>query len=163
MIRRMEEADICRVAEIHVFGWRSAFRGIVSDEVLLGKMSVQRSSERFSEAFKNKSEEVHIFDDGLIKAFISICPCRDEDKPTSFELAGIYVEPLLKGQGIGRQMVAFCEKTALEQGYKENCLWTPKENMKSRRFYENMGYIADGKTQVHERLGFALVRYGKKL
>ena len=32
MIRAMEISDIPRVAEIHVFGWRSAFRGIISDE-----------------------------------------------------------------------------------------------------------------------------------
>ncbi|MCL2603136.1 MAG: hypothetical protein FWD90_01500 [Defluviitaleaceae bacterium] len=29
MIRRMEEADITRVAEIHVFGWRCAYRGFI--------------------------------------------------------------------------------------------------------------------------------------
>jgi len=40
MIRRAKVDDANRIAEIHVFGWRCAYRGIVSDEYLFGKASV---------------------------------------------------------------------------------------------------------------------------
>jgi len=165
MIRKMELPDVSRVAEIHVFGWRSAFRGIISDEHLFNKMAVTRSLERFENALKDNIGETYVFDDtdGIIKAFMTICPCRDEDKVGAFELGGLYVEPLMKGQGIGSKLVEYCEKRAIERGYKEVCLWTLEKNVKSRKFYEKKGYSPEGTNQFWEPLKADLVRYCKAL
>ena len=112
-IRPMEVRNIPRVAEIHVLGWRSAYRGIVSDEILFGRMSVQRSIGRFTEHFATDDEYSHyVYDDGIIKGIMTICPCRDADKPGYFELGGIYIEPVMQRSGIGRELARFCEKTA---------------------------------------------------
>ena len=163
MIRVMELADIPRVAEIHVFGWRTAFRGIVSDEILFGRMSVARSMKRFEGALGGEYGETYVFDDGLIKAFITIGVCRDDDKPNAFELGGIYVEPLMKRQGIGKALVGFCEKVATGRGYKELCLWVLEGNTESRRFYEKMGFAADGSRKFLENIQATAVRYTKVL
>jgi len=158
----MRLADIPRVAEIHVFGWRSAFLGIVSDEVLFGRMSVLRSVKRFESSLDSGDYgENYVFDDGLIKAFMVVSPCRDEDKPDAFELGAIYVEPLMKQQGIGSALVKFCKKIAVQRGYREICLWTLEENHASRRFYEKMGFTLDGTRKFLENIQAMAVRYVK--
>lgn len=164
-IRPMEIRDIPRVAEIHVSGWRGAYRGIVPDEILFGRMSVQRSMGRFAMHLGNGSEiEHYVYDDGIIKGFIAICPCRDEDVVNTFELGGIYIEPVMQRGGIGREMEKFCEKAALESGYCKICLWVLKENNASRAFYEKMGYAFDGGERQYDHLdGIAAVRYLKSI
>ena len=156
----METADIPRAAEIHVFGWRCAYRGIIMDEVLFKDRTVAKSMERFAEYINNPASEDYVYDDGLIKAFMTIGACRDEDKPNSFELWGIYVEPLMKGLGIGSKMVAFCEKRARERGYNEITLWVLEKNEESRKFYEKMGFAPDGKKNPKDPWE---IRYVKKL
>ena len=161
MIRPMQISDIPRVAEIHVFGWRCAYRGIVSDEHLFNKMLVSKRMERFSESLQNNDYENYVFDDGIIKAFLTIGPCRDEDKTEAFELWGIYVDPCMQGQGIGATLVAYCESIATQRGYHEICIWTFEKNAPTRAFYEKHGYVHDGVTQIVEPYGAVGVRYCK--
>jgi len=165
MIRPMEKTDASRVTEIHVFGWRCAYRGIVPDDVLFEKMQVYPRIEKTTAWIDGEDAfgETYVYDDDTIKAFLTIGLCRDEDKPKTFELGGLYVDPCFQGEGIGTKLVVFCEKIAEERGYDEICLWTFEKNVSTRAFYEKLGYIADGKTMLvgsYEAVG---VRYGKKL
>jgi len=50
MIKPITTADVPRVAEIHVFGWRSTYRGTVSDAYLFTQMLVPESMKRFDSA-----------------------------------------------------------------------------------------------------------------
>ena len=169
MIRPMQISDIPRVAEIHVFGWRCAYRGIVSDEHLFNTLLVSKRMERFEEHLRNIESdsyvfgESYVFDDGIIKAFLTIGPCRDEDKPEAFELGGIYVDPCMQGQGVGAALVAFCENIAAERNYSEICIWTFEKNAPARAFYEKHGYALDGVTQIVEPYRAVGVRYCKKI
>ena len=104
-----------------------------------------------------------IYNDGIVKAFLTIGTCRDEDKAHSFELWGIYVDPFMKGQGIGSRMVDFCEKKATERGFSEVCLWVLEENISARAFYERLGYSPDGTKKFLEPLDATEIRYSKTL
>jgi len=167
MIRPMQISDIPRVAEIHVFGWRCAYKGIVPDEHLFNVLSVAKRMERFETSMKDKeiawNSNTFVYDDGIIKAFLTIGPCRDEDKLSAFELGGIYVDPCLQGKGIGTALVAHCEEIAAKRGYNEVCLWTFEKNAAARAFYEKVGYVHDGATQIVEPYGAVGVRYHKAL
>ena len=163
MVRAMEVSDIPRVAEIHVFGWRCAYGGIISDEFLFTKMLVASRITRFESYIRDNIGESYVFDDGIIKAFMTIGACRDEDKTEAFELWGIYVEPLMKRQGIGSTMVDYCEKIAIERGYKEICLWVLAKNESARRFYEKSGFFTDGASKFIEALRVTEIRYSKIL
>jgi len=163
-IRAMKKEDMPRCAEINVFGWRSTCRGIVSDEILFNRMSVSSTIAQLEDYLKkNDNTENYVFDDGIVKAFMSIGVCRDEDKPNAFELWGIYVEPLMEIQGIGFVMVNFFEKRAIEQGYGEICLWILEKNRDLRYFYEKLGFYADGTSKFLENLNVMEVRYTKTL
>ena len=164
MIRKACVDDASRIAEIHVFGWRCAYRSIITDEYLFAKASVIKRIDAFRNAIVEDVEEIYVFEEtNIIKAFMTIGKCRNEDKSKSFELWGIYVEPLLTGNGIGTRMVEFCEEKAIERGYKENVLWVFQDNIKARRFYEKMGYKEDGKEEVIERFNTKEIRYVKEL
>ena len=159
----MKLSDVPRIAEIHVYGWRNAYRGIVSDDHLFNKMLVSDRIKRFEQAFSNDITETYVFDDGIIKAFLTIGVCRDEDKADSFEIWGVYVDPFMQRQGIGRKLVEYCEKQAVERGFNEICLWVLSENLASRTFYERMGYLPDGAEKLLEHLAVLEVRYTKKI
>jgi len=161
----MQLADIPRVAEIHVFGWRSAYRGIVPDEHLFNNMTVTKRIEKLTEWLTNPDNKYknYVYDDGIIKGFLSIGPSRDDDKPQAYELGGLYIEPLFKGQGIGTALAHYCEKIATKEGYDEIKLWTFEKNAPTRAFYEKLGYVPDGKTMIVEPFGAVGVRYGKRV
>ena len=152
MIRRAELSDIPRIAEIHVFGWRSSYKRIVSDEILFNKMQVSKKIPIFEKVLNENAAENYVFDDGIIKAFMTIGACRDDDKSGAYELWGIYVEPHMKRDGIGTTMAEHCEKRAIKQGYSEICLWVLEENHSARNFYEKLGYSTDGTSKYLESL-----------
>ena len=150
MIRKMEAFDTLRVAEIHVFGWRGAYRGIVSDEHLFNKMSVANSVNSHSKYISNRGGlEIYVYDDGIVKGYLVVGPCRDGDKAGSFELMGIYVDFFFQRQNIGKKLVGFCFGLARERRYNNICLWVFEKNIIARRFYEGRGFAADGARMKH--------------
>jgi len=165
MIRKAEASDVPRIAEIRVFGWRSAYRGIISDEILykdtLVTTDIQKWAARFDD--NDKGFENYVYDDGILKAFLCIGPCPEEDKPGAFELGAIYVDPGFKSQGIGTALANFCEKKAAEGGFREVCLWTFEKNTPTRAFYESLGYKPDGATMIVEAYNAMGVRYSKDI
>ena len=159
--------DTPRVAEIHVFGWRSAYRGIIPDEFLFNKMIVADRVSTWQKRVSGneiKDWETHVYDDGIIKGMLIMGPSRDDDKKSSFELGGIYVEPLMKRQGVGKSLVQFCENRAKELGFGEIILWVFEANTQTRKFYEAMGYMPDGAVKKHEwHKDATVVRYAKTI
>lgn len=164
MIREATVDDAKRVAEIHVYGWRYAYRGLISDDYLFSKLSVTKRADHFAKVFEDKAEESYVFDDeGIVKGFMTIGRCRNEDKMDAFELWGIYIEPIFKNGGIGSQMVRFCEEAAIKRGHSENVLWVFKDNLGARAFYERMGYKPDGREEIIGFFNAIEMRYSKEL
>lgn len=164
MIREATIEDANRLAEIHVFGWRFAYRNLLSDEFLFRKLEVVKRASSFKQAIEENREDNYVFEeDGIIKASMAIGPCRDDDKKKSYELWGIYVDPLLTRGGIGTKMLEFCEKKALELGYKDVFLWVLEGNSIGINFYKKSGYQHDGKTKLLGNLGRYEHRYFKQI
>jgi putative acetyltransferase len=159
VIRKMEFSDASRVAEIHTFGWRCAYRSIVSDDYLFNTLSVVTRVEKFEQELNEKEKESYVYDDGIVKAFLTVGPCRDEDRLDQFELWGIYVDPCFKGQGIGTELMRFCIKLAAKRGYLDVSLWVFENNVPSRRFYEKHRFHADGTRMYVESCKAYGVRY----
>ena len=164
MIRAAVAADAARMAEINVFGWRCAYRGIIPDAFLFSKLLVHKRMQAFEKGFEARTGESYVYEaDGIVKAFMSIGECRDGDKKDAFELWGVYVEPCLRGQGIGRKLMEFCEERARSGGYPEIVLWVFKENRASIGFYEKLGYTFDGKEEIMDSFNAVKVRFSKRL
>ena len=164
MIRKAVATDAGRIAEIHIFGWRAAYQGIVDDNYLFSKLSVEKRIKDFVSKNEHDIDEMYVSEEnGIVEGFMKIGKCRNEDKLKAFELWGIYIEPLMKNKGIGSKLLLHCEAIARDRGYLENVLWVFENNTLSRRFYEKHGYIVDGKKELMERFNAFEIRYSKNL
>ena len=167
MIREAILMDCSRMAEIHVFGWRCAYKEFISMEFLFNKFTVKNREEKFKEYLSNtnNSDKTYIFEENnIVKAFMSIGNCRDEDKnEDAFELEGIYVDPIFQRQKIGTQFVNYCIGEAKSKNKKEITLWVFEKNNDSIKFYERIGFKTDGKTKMMEAFKEKAIRMNKIL
>ncbi len=164
MIRNAIESDASRIAEIHCYGWRNAYKDIISEKFLYSHLSVYRRAQEFIKSKEYKNPYLFVFEkDDLIKGFMKVGPCRNTDKQKSFELWGIYVEPLMQGHGIGSNLLTFCEQIATEKGYTENVIWCLRDNNAARSFYEKHGYSSDGNQVYLKKVDAVEIRYTKQL
>lgn len=146
-----------------MFGWRTAYRGLVTDDYLYGRLSVARRVEAFRDAVASGAEETLVWDDGLVKAFVTLGPSRDQDAPGAFEVWGLYVGPGFQRRGLGARIVAHAEAIAASRGFSGVTLWTLGENVGSVAFYRSQGYTPDGARQLVDFLGADVVRLRKRL
>lgn len=159
--------DCPRIAEIHVFGWRHAYREFISPDYLFSKMTVKNSENKFREYLgaETGTSETFVYENGnIIKGFMTIGNSRDEDKNSeTFELHGIYVDPLFQGKGVGTELVNFCTARAKKQNRTEIILWVFKKNENTKKFYKKTGFMPDGKSKILETFNEKAVRYIKKI
>ena len=109
MIREANINDCPRIVEIHVFGWRCAYSHFISMEFLINKMTVKKREKAFLEFLTNQdsNNKTYVFEENnLLKGFMTIGECRDNDKSKkTFELDGIFIDPLFQRQKIGTKFV----------------------------------------------------------
>jgi putative acetyltransferase len=159
MIRPIKPCDINRVAEIHTFGRRTALRGILPDDQLFNKINVTERTEYFQKDIQNTLHESYVYDDGVIRGFLTIRPNQCEDYGKHLEILRIYTDPAMKGEGIGSKLLDFAWQKAIQKGCDGICLWVVEENTAARNFYERRGYTFEGSKK--ERHGATQVRYCK--
>jgi len=162
MIRKMELSDIPRVAEIQVICWRVSDKDVLSDEYLFKNMLVVKRMEYFKNETQNSADEIYVFDDGIVKAFLTIAPCKDEDMGDALQVWSIYVDPFFQKLGIDSLLMEHFEKNARQKNYKNVCLWVMEHNRNAKSFYEKHNYFPDGKKATYE-MGTSEIRYTKKL
>jgi len=167
MIRKADISDCSRLAEIHVFGWRCAYKDFIPLSYLFCTMSVKKHYEMFLGFLnaENRTDETYVFEErNIIKGFMTLGNCRDDDKDEStFELQGIYVDPMFQRQKIGTIFVDFYIDEAIKRGKKEITLWVFDKNIESRLFYQKMGFIEDGKSKTIESVNEIAIRMCKVL
>jgi GNAT superfamily N-acetyltransferase len=163
MIRKATEADIPRLAEIVVYGWRTAYRGIVPDDVLFNQRTVAKAMERFKNNLESPDIVIDVWDDGIIKGFATHHIADDEDLSNAYDLIALYIEPQFKGQGFGSTLLKSVEDQAKDKGFKTLVIWTLEENSNSIRFYENHGYTKDGKKKHMDAWDADIIRLKREI
>ena len=167
MIREANLNDCSRIAEIHVFSWRCAYKEFISMEFLINKMTVNKREKVFLQFLsdQNSNNKTYIFEENnIIKGFMTIGDCRDNDKgEKTFELDGIYIDPLFQRQKIGTKFVNLCIEEALKRKKEEITLWVFEKNTNSIKFYEKMGFKRDGQIKLMELFKKNAIRMCKKL
>jgi Acetyltransferases len=164
MIRSAISEDASRIVEINVCGWRYAYRGIVSDEILFGKMDIGKRIEPMRKTIEDLKNGIFVNDDdGIINGFMTIGKCRDEDAKNEYEIWAIYVEPLMIKQGIGTKLLKYAESIAIENKYNGINLWVLEKNELAKKFYERNGYSYDGNRKELEKYKAIEIRYHKQI
>jgi GNAT superfamily N-acetyltransferase len=88
---------------------------------------------------------------------ITIGRSRDDGMVGSGEVWALYVDPPFWGAGIGRALVAAGRDRLSKAGHERAFLWVLATNVGARRFYEQIGWSADGRERT-EVIGGSPVR-----
>ncbi len=135
-IRKAEESDLSRIAEIFVFNNRLNYLPIFHDaEYSFGKLQVVS----FIDGYLKKDgvlEQIYVYDDGLIKGFLQM---------NGPEICKLYVEPCFQSEGVGGRLIAFAvEKCGAD------CLWALEKNERAITFYRRHGFERTGERKPEE-------------
>ena len=145
MLRKAIMQDVSRIAEIIVFGKRVAYRPIFNNDfVSFNELQVIN----LIEEYRNNPtviDNMLVYDDGIIKGVIN--RVFEED---SVEICEFYVEPFFKGKGIGKELIQQVILEARMSKKNKIFLWVIEDNLSARKFYENNGFKANGKTCLIE-------------
>lgn len=94
--------------------------------------------------------------------FANFARTSDDDLPASAgEVTGIYVAPEAWGRGGGLLLMDGARANLRAAGFATAGPWVIEDNLRARRFYERLGWTADGARRVDDRGDFVLleVRY----
>ncbi len=159
-IRRAVPGDARGIASAHVETWRSAYAGILPDQVIV-QMSVDDKAAAWRQLIQRQDAVdaviVAEIDDGTIVGFASCGPAGPEAMPDyDGEIHTLYVLPDWQEQGIGRALLCGCLRVLGAAEIAAAYLWVLADNP-SRFFYQAMGGKRIGErderlwgTTVHE-------------
>ena len=128
IIRNIEEKDIPSVVDIQIDGWKSAYKGIVDDNVLNSMNRNERIKKR-SNDYKENGFIVAELDNQVV----GFCRYIDSNKFTQdiayidCELLALYVNPDLKYNGIGTKLFQFVTNEFKSKNKTKMILWCLKE------------------------------------
>jgi GNAT superfamily N-acetyltransferase len=166
-IRDAAADDTEAIALATATGWRTAYRGIVTDE-RLDELPVDRWRREIGEGLRRPVADAFTRVADVDGAFAGYCyvaaPPRDADAAQGVagervaELVALYVNPEHRGHGTGAALMGAALQRLAELGYERAFLWTFAENDRTIAFYERHGWSRDGAEKVHARAQAVAVR-----
>ncbi len=166
-VRYAKFEDMKAVSKIKVDMWKTAYKGIVSDEYL-NSLNYEESQKKHEDVFEKDFWAVYENDNNEILGFcwfgetgsLDLEELREYDS----ELIAIYVRPDSKGQGIGKIMFQFVVNELKSKNKIKMILWVLEDNKPSIEFYKKMG----GKliTKKEQKIGkdfYSFISFGYEL
>lgn len=151
VVRPATADDAVGIANVHVAGWRFAYRDILP-RPFLDALSVDARSHQWRQGIEHAAPRSRTIVATLEDWVIGFCHCgasRDRDAPNSRgEVFAIYVEPACLRRGVGRQLMDAALKALARERFLNATLWVVDSNEIGRRFYERYGWTADGATRT---------------
>ena len=145
MIRKAEDKDLSRIAEIQVFNYRLYFYPIFqNDEYYFAELQVPA----LMHDYETELDSLYVYDDGVVKGFIKI-----EGK----YIARLFVEPVLQNASIGSKLLEY----AVNEQHADH-LWALEKNIKAIRFYERNGFVVTGEKKQEKGTAEYLILLKKK-
>ena len=141
IVRDATPSDAGAIAQLHALSWRSAYRGILSDEYLDNFADDDRRM-----AWRMRFRQVP---EGpwLLRLAVEgertvgfMCVILDADERWGALLDNLHVSPEMKGRGLGRMLMAQAVDWVLDQ--RPSCglhLWVYEANHPARGFYDRFG------------------------
>ncbi len=161
-IRPARPVDAEALAGVQVRTWRAAYRGMMPDRVL-DSLDVQERTGWWHRALTatDSGARCLVADDGRVVGFVSFGP--DLGGGGQGQVYAIYVQD--RRRGIGAALLGAALQEMRAAGFAIAILWVLQANADGRRFYERLGWFADGTEQVHDVGGTGLphLRYRRDL
>lgn len=152
-IRKAKKSDAKQVATVHVETWRTAYRGIVSDNFLDNKLSIKRSAENIEKNFNLPIAPIFLVAENKNGRIIGFCRGGfNREKETfpqySGELMAIYILDKYQRQSVGISLVkVFCDE--LRKMNLNNMIIRTLEKSKYKEFYKKIGGKSIGKSKIN--------------
>lgn len=165
MIRQASQNDLCRLAEIHIDGWRYAYKGIATDYELFVERQVIHSIKMFESILINNPETISLFEDDnkIIKGFALHSKNRGNFGESIYEITALYIQPEFINQGIGTQLVKNIIENVNKNIFSEIIVWTLEKNLKAIQFYQKCTFQIDTNKKFDESWKEWEIRLTKKL
>lgn len=145
MIRKANDKDLARIAEILIFNYRLYFYPIFqSDEYYFDELQVPS----LMKEFESQIDSLYVYDDGVVKGFIKI---------EGTYIARLFVEPVLQNASIGSKLLEYAVKE-----HDADHLWALEKNVNAIRFYNRHGFEATGEKKLEEDTTEYLILLRKK-
>lgn len=140
--RPASPGDAPAIARVHVDSWRSTYRGIVPDSVLIS-LDYESRADSWRRGIEDTTSSQVVFvaesPDGTITGFVAAGPERTGDYPAyTGEIYAIYVADDWHGHGLGRALLNRAVNTLREQGHTSMLIWALTENP-ACAFYRHLG------------------------
>jgi ribosomal protein S18 acetylase RimI-like enzyme len=149
LVRLACHEDLPVLAQIHISAWQTAYKGMISPEVL-DAIDIKHALTRLKPAMERPNTQVFVLEDhGEVRGFCRIGPSREQDvPPDTGEVFAINVAPSHWRKGYGKILLREVVSTMRMDGYQAITLWVLNDNHRALRFYEQLGFSADGATRV---------------
>lgn len=149
--------DAPGIAVVHVDSWRSAYRGLLADDLLAG-LQVEQRTKSWSrwltaalaglptDSTANVHHRLLVAEEaqrGII-GWTAFGAGRDDGYEQIGELAALYVHPDYWSKRIGHALLTRAEDELRGAGWHQAYLWVLRGNNRAIRFYEQHGWQADG-------------------
>lgn len=149
-IRCATPDDAPAIARVHILSWRAAYRDILPEEKLYC-LDYVRVTESFRKSIAFGAEDIYLAEKSCdAVGFLAFSDGHDPDiiRETVTGICAIYLTPENWRKGIGRMLYRECEDTLISRCCMEVAFWVFADNTRARRFYEAMGFTADGEAMV---------------
>lgn len=152
-------ADVPALAAVFLRCWRTAYRGVVADEIIDGL-----DPDRVESSWRALVAEHRVL---IARAGgVPVGMVRfgaDEDEPACGHVFSLYVDPAAAGAGVGRTLLARAAGELAASGYRRATLWVFAANERALRFYRAAGWEATGETRVEVEWGAPELRLATQL
>jgi|SRR5579859_3432791 len=149
ILREASKRDAAAIANLHADSWRSAYRGILSDDYLANRVHAERVAlwhDRFSANAAKPMFVILAETKNVVEGFACVFPY--EDPIFGSFLDNLHVAPSRTGQGIGKLLLGEAARRLLNSGKVGGLyLWVIEQNERARQFYARAG-AAEVETKV---------------
>ena len=151
-IKRANMGDEDIFAFIQTESWKSAFKGILNDEILEKYTQIDKATAMYRRIISENIGNGYLLTvDGAPHCIAWWDSTREIDMPGYAEL--ICIHSLENGwrRGYGSKMMDVVLCDIAKAGYSKVMLWVFEENTRARRFYESIGFtLTEKKKQSFE-------------
>jgi GNAT superfamily N-acetyltransferase len=163
-VRRAHVVDAQRLAEIQIAAWRSAYVGIMANEVL-AELNLQRITVNMAKNLSDKTNPISTFvavsdSTDIPLGFGGVCSPRNgpevlDQLPKSAslgELAFLNFHPDAFGTGAASVLFRSLENELRALGYTKAYLMVAEGNIRAMRFYAKHGWRRTSITHAFDRV-----------
>lgn len=168
-IRPAVLADVERIAEITLAGWRFAYRGIVPDDRLAALDPAMFADARRELIAAPEPSAIVVAEDGAgVRGYVSVGPLRTPERDghpalSTGALSSLYLDPPVIGTGAGGALHDAGVAHLAAAGFDRAILWIFAGNDRAATFYARRGWRVDSEPVQPEEWSAPAIRYAREL